>query len=262
MTMLISAQEIQGYAIHARDGDLGTVRTFYFDDQDWCIHSMVVDTGTWFSGRHVLIPADALGQADRQRQRLSVELTQEEVQNSPEVPKHKAPSAYDATAMQTYAGHNVYWSTDPFVLQSVAARPASMPIPAAPPVAATTPRPADMQGRGGLLRSTREVMGYYIQATDGQIGHVEDFVIDTAAWQIRYMVVDTRNWWPGKKVLVSPGWIDQVRWDTEQVTVDLSRQQIKNSPEFDASVPLDREYEARLFAHYQRPAYWHGGGQA
>jgi uncharacterized protein YrrD len=261
MTMLISAQEIQGYAIHARDGDLGTVRTFYFDDQDWCIHSMVVDTGTWFSGRHVLIPADALGQADRQRQRLSVELTQEEVQNSPEVPKHKAPSAYDATAMQTYAGHNVYWSTDPFVLQSVAARPASMPIPAAPLVGETPPRPADMQGRGGVLRSTREVIGYYIQATDGQIGHVEDFVIDTAAWQIRYMVVDTRNWWPGKKVLVSPGWIDQVRWDTEQVTVDLSRQQIKNSPEFDASVPLDREYEARLFAHYQRPAYWHGGGQ-
>jgi hypothetical protein len=105
-------------------------------------------------------------------------------------------------------------------------------------------------------------MGYYIQATDGQIGHVEDFVIDTAAWQIRYMVVDTRNWWPGKQVLVSPGWIDQVQWNTEQVTVDLSRQQIKNSPEFDASVPLDREYEVRLFAHYQRPAYWHGGGQA
>jgi uncharacterized protein YrrD len=260
--MLISAKELQGYTIHARDGDLGTVRTFYFDDEEWCIHSMVVDTGSWFSGRHVLLQADVLSQPDRQGQRLSVTLTQEEVRNSPEVPKHTAPSGYDATAMQTYGGSNVYWSTDPFVLHSVAARPASMPIPSAPPVADTHPRPVDMQGRGSLLRSTREVIGYYIQATDGQIGHVEDFVIDTTAWHLRYMVVDTRNWWPGKKVLVSPRWIDQVQWDTQQVTVGLSRDHIKNSPEFDPSVPLDREYEARLFDHYGRPTYWHENGPA
>ena len=260
--MLISAKELQGYTIHARDGDLGGVRTFYFDDEEWCIHSMVVDTGSWFSGRHVLIQVDALGQPDRQRQRLSVDLTQEEVRNSPEVPKHKASSSYDATAMQTYGGRNVYWSTDPFVLHSVAARPASMPIPSAPPVADTAPRLADMQGRGALLRSTREVMGYYIQATDGQIGHVEDFVIDTATWHIRYMIVDTRNWWPGKKVLVSPSWIDQVQWDTQQVTVGLSRDHIKNGPEFDASVPLDRDYEVRLFDHYGRSTYWGEDGTA
>jgi hypothetical protein len=113
-----------------------------------------------------------------------------------------------------------------------------------------------MQGRGALLRSTREVIGYYIQATDGQIGHVEDFVIDTATWHIRYMVVDTRNWWPGKKVLVSPRWIEGVQWDTQQVTVGLSRDHIKDSPEFDPSVPLDRAYEARLFDHYSQPTYW------
>ena len=254
--MLLNAQKLQGYAIHARDGDLGKVRTFYFDEEEWCIHSMVVDTGGWFLGRHVLLPSDVLGQPDRAQQRLAVELTQEEVRNSPEVPKHKPPAGYDATAMRTYAGRNVYWSTDPFVLHSVAARPASVPILSAPPVSDTTPRPADMQGSGSLLRSTRAVMGYYIQAIDGQIGHVEDFVIDTTTWHIRYMVVDTRNWWPGKKVLVSPTWIDQVQWANQQVTVDLPRDRIKNSPEYDASILLDREYEARLFDHYGRPQYW------
>jgi hypothetical protein len=113
-----------------------------------------------------------------------------------------------------------------------------------------------MQGRGGVLHSTRDIMNYYIQATDGQIGHVEDFVIDTATWHIRYMVVDTRNWWPGKKVLVSPLWIDHIDWDTTQVTVNLSRERIKSSPEYDVSVPLDRSYETRLFDHYGRPKYW------
>jgi sporulation protein YlmC with PRC-barrel domain len=254
--MLLSAQELQGYAIHARDGDLGQVRTFYFDAEGWCIHSMVVDTGSWFSGKYVLLPVDVLGQPDRQYQRLAVDLTQEEVRNSPEVPKHTASSGYEGTAMRTYAGSNVYWSTDPFVLHSVAARPASTPILEAPVAVDTAPRPADMQGRAGLLRSTREVMGYYIQATDGQIGHVEDFIIDTETWHIRYIVVDTRNWWPGEKVLVSPLWIDLIDWDAEQVTVNLSRERIKNSPAYDISVPLDRAYETRLFDHYSQPGYW------
>jgi hypothetical protein len=89
-----------------------------------------------------------------------------------------------------------------------------------------------------------------------QIGHVEDFVIDTATWHIRYMVVDTRNWWPGEKVLVSPLWIDLIDWDTEQVTVNLSRDRIKNSPTYDTSMPLDRAYETRLFDHYDQPKYW------
>jgi hypothetical protein len=99
-------------------------------------------------------------------------------------------------------------------------------------------------------------MNYYIQATDGQIGHVEDFVIDTGTWHIRYMVVDTRNWWPGKKVLVSPLWIDHIDWDTTQVTVNLSCERVKDSPEYDVSVPLGRAYEARLFDHYNQPKYW------
>jgi len=155
------------------------------------------------------------------------------------------------------AGRNVSWSTDPFVLNVVAARPASVPGLSAPPEPETVPRPADMQGRGALLRSTREVMGYYLEAMDGQIGHVEDFVIDTAPWHLRYLVVDTRNWWPGKKVLVAPTWVRQVQWDTQQVTVELSRDAIKNSPEFDPTAPLERAYEACLYEHYDRAPYWH-----
>ena len=87
--------------------------------------------------------------------------------------------------------------------------------------------------------------GYHISATDGDIGHVEDFLVDEATWAIRYMVVDTSNWWSGKKVLVSPEWIAGVDWNDSAVDVEMTREQIKNSPEYDPSAPLQRDYESR-----------------
>jgi hypothetical protein len=106
------------------------------------------------------------------------------------------------------------------------------------------------------LRSARDVMGYYIEATDGDIGHVDDFLIDDSEWAIRYMIVDTRNWWPGKKVLISPEWISQVSWPDSRVYVDLTREGVKTAPEYDPSRPVEREYETRLYRHHDRPSYW------
>jgi hypothetical protein len=106
------------------------------------------------------------------------------------------------------------------------------------------------------LRSTDEVTGYHIEASDGEIGHVEDFLVDDETWAIRYLEVDTRNWWPGKKVLVSPQWIDNVSWPDSKVYVDLSRETIKNGPEYIESIPVTREFEKRLYDHHGRPAYW------
>jgi hypothetical protein len=106
------------------------------------------------------------------------------------------------------------------------------------------------------LRSVRDVTGYYIQAIDGDIGHVEDFIVDDREWAIRYMVVDTRNWWPGKKVVVSPDWIRQVSWRESQVHVDLTRDALQSAPEYDPDLPLARDYESRLFQHHGRRGYW------
>jgi hypothetical protein len=106
------------------------------------------------------------------------------------------------------------------------------------------------------LRSVAEVNGYYIQATDGDLGHVEDFVIETETWTIRYLVIDTRKWWSGKKVLVSPLWVERIDWPQSKVFIGMSREMIKNSPEFDPSAPVNRAYEERLFDYYGRPKYW------
>jgi hypothetical protein len=118
------------------------------------------------------------------------------------------------------------------------------------------PEPIDERRHNAHLHSMREVIGYHIQASDGQIGHVEDFIIDTDTWNVRYVVVDTRNWLPGKKVLVAPDWIQEVNWIDAQVYVELSRDRIKDSPEFDAAEPVNRDYEHKLYDYYGRPTYW------
>ena len=103
------------------------------------------------------------------------------------------------------------------------------------------------------LRSTNDVRDYHIQATDGEIGHVEDFVVEDETWEIRYLVVDTRNWLPGRKVLLSPEWIERVSWAESRVLVDVSREAVKNSPEFDPSKPVNIDYEGKLHDYYGRP---------
>jgi hypothetical protein len=106
------------------------------------------------------------------------------------------------------------------------------------------------------LRSVKVVTGYHIEAKDGAIGHVEDFILDDEDWTIRYMVVDTRNWLPGKKVLIAPCLIRSVRWDESKVHVDLPRDLVEASPEYDPSAPVNREYETRWYDYYGRPKYW------
>ena len=107
-----------------------------------------------------------------------------------------------------------------------------------------------------ICAAPKAVTGYNIEATDGEIGHVDGFVVDDEAWAIRYIEVATRNWWPGKKVLVSPAWIERVSWADSKVYVGLSREAIKSAPEYVESMPITREYENRLYAHYGRPPYW------
>ena len=106
------------------------------------------------------------------------------------------------------------------------------------------------------LRSTQHVTGYTIQATDGEIGHVADFIIDDETWAIRYLIIDTQNWWPGEKVLVSTKWIERVSWRESKVFVNLTRESIKRSPQYTEESLLNRDYEARLHGHYNRQGYW------
>jgi hypothetical protein len=248
--MLRSIEELHGYTIHATDGDIGAVHAFFFDDKTWAIRYLVVDTGVWLPDRRVLISPIALGQPDWEGQFFPVKLTTEQVRNSPDIDTDKPVSRQQETLLHTYYDWPTYWTGGiPLGPHAAAAYPGGLVM--------TEPYELPQEEQGDPhLHSSRDVLSYYIQARDGQIGHVEDFIVDTDAWAIRYMAVDTVNWWPGKKVLVAVTWIEYVDWAEALVHVDLSRDQVKGSPEFDATAPVNRDYESRLYDYYGRPAYW------
>jgi hypothetical protein len=237
--MLRSLKELFGYTIRAMDGEIGNVHNFYFDDQSWTVRYLVVDTGGWLSGQRVLISPQALGHPEWEKKEFPVTLTQEQVEHAPHIDTDKPVSRQMEQELYGYYGWAPYWNT------------------AAPLV--TIPKFVDTDDKevgDPHLRSVRTITGYHIKVTDGEIGHVDDFIASDEDWVIRYMIVDTRNWLPGKRVLVAPTWVDGVGWAERKVHVGLSRNTVKDSPEFDPSAPVNREYELRLYDYYGRPKYW------
>jgi len=259
--MLKPASGFKGLTIAATDGDIGSVNDLYFDDLSWTIRYLVVDTGTWLPGRQVLISPLSVRRVD---DKILVDLTRNQVQNSPPVEADKPVNRQQEEAIARYYDQRYYWE-GPY-------RWGLLAYPGMPPVP-TAPIPADAMGEemaareretpsgDPTLRSSRDVTGYYIAALDGEIGHVDDFLVEDRAWAIRYLLVATRNWWPGKKVLISPEWIKTVSWADSQVEVDLRRDEIKAAPEYDPSRPFDREYESRLIEHHNRRKYWEWEGR-
>ena len=246
--MLIKAKALKGYTLDSRNGQIGTVKEFYFDDRHWTIRYLVAETGNWLMGRQVLISPYALIAVNREAQHITVNLTKKQIEDSPSLNSDKPVSRRFEEAYNGYYGWPVYWhgqhawGSSPYLLG---------------PDCEKWEKTIQGEKAGKFhLRSTLDVSGHYIQATDGEIGHVEDFIIDDQTWAIRYLVIGTRNWWPGKKVLVSPRWIERVSWSESKVFVNLSRETIKQSPEYTEESLLTREYEIELHGHYNRPGYW------
>jgi len=245
--MLNEAKNLKGFKLNSRDGDIGKVKEFFFDDQHWTVRYLVADTGNWLTGRQVLISPYALGAVNCDEKGIAVDLTKKQIEESPTLDSDQPVSRQFETSYNGYYGVPIYWG-GPYSWGAY-----SYPMRDRAHWGEPTPngKPWDP-----ALRSTHDVTGHHIQATNGEIGHVEDFIIDSETWAIRYLVVNTRNWWLGKKVLISPKWIDRVSWDDSKVFVSLSREDIKKSPEFTDVSLLNRDYETELHSHYNRPGYW------
>lgn len=255
--MLRSVNDLKGFKIAATDGEIGDVEQFYFDDERWALRYIVVNTGGWLSGRQVLISPFSVVTVDRKNSKLQVDLTKSQVEKSPEIDTHKPVSRRMEASHSDYYGYPYYWGS-PF-LWGTEEYPATVAQPLTPMAAtatATGAAPVPVTLGDVHLRSTEEVSSYQIAATDGRIGYVEDFIAEDSSWVIRYLAIDTRSWLPGKKVLVSPQWISLIDWAQGKVHVNLSREGIKQSPEYDKSKMVSREYETQLYRHYRHPSYW------
>ncbi len=251
--MLMNTTGLKGLAIQATDGEIGTVEQFYFDDETWAIRYLIVDTGGWLGGRRVLVSPISVLRTDWRARRVDVELTKKQVEQSPDVNTHEPVSRQHEAAYLGYYGYPGYWG-GPYLWGS-AFYPAGLALAANASTEAVADR-IRRESPDSHLRSSEAVTGYHLEAIDGEIGHVDSFLVDDDVWAIRYLDVATRNWWPGNRVLVSPAWVERVSWTDSKVYIDLPRESIRNGPEYTDATVITREYENRLYLHYGRPPYW------
>ena len=226
-----AVKDLRGDAIVARDGAIGSVDDVYFDDERWTVRYLVVDTGGWLSGRKVLI-SPACVMPIRERKALRVALTREQIGAAPSI-ERDAPISRSLEARHArYFGYPYYWS-GPYLWGT-----AGMPVATewTEPAAVRAARADDVDearrapATESHVRSVREVVGYKLHATDGDVGRVEDFIVDDETWAIADLLVDTRNWLPGKKALVAPGAVAQVDWSNREVKIRLIRDEVERAP--------------------------------
>lgn len=247
--MLIKATTLSGYKLESLDGEIASVVEFYFDDRYWTIRYLAADTGDWFAGKQVLISPHALASVNTEKETITVNLTKKQIQKSPSWDSDKPVSRQFEQDYYSYYGWPMYWSGRSMW--------GDTPHIERDPGRLKQHAKANKAWDPHLL-STSDVIDHHIQATDGEIGHVADYLLDDETWAIRYLVIDTQNWWPGNMVLVAPQWIDKVSWSESKVYVSLSRKTVELSPEYTSESMLTRDYEESLHLHYNRKGYWQG----
>lgn len=248
--MLRSLKDLERYDVSATDGGIGSVANFLLDDERWAVRYLVVEFGLFSGGLPVLISPISFRQADWSTHHFHLALTMDQIKRSPGVDVDQPVSRQHEQDFHRHYGYPYYWGLPG--LWGMDALPGSL---AAAGWDEPLEGPVDETG-DVHLRSAREVRGYRVEGRDDAVGHVADFVVDDTTWEVRYLVMDTGNWWRGKKVLIAPRWASRVNWADRSIAIDISREAIGRSPAWEPDTPINREYEARLYDFYGRPVYW------
>jgi hypothetical protein len=249
--MLHRLHDYEQFTVHATNGELGSVDDFLFDDARWTVRYLVVGTGSLF-GRRVAISPIAVVEPDWKAKRLAIRLSMERIREGPDLLTATDIPRTREEEYATYYGYPAYWGG-----------PALWAWAGAPGALAGTP-PAEYMVPGGTedpktlaqhqyqLRSVADLRGAHLHAADGEIGHVDDLLIDAESWNAPYLLIDTSNWIGGKRVLVPTAAITGVGWATHTVHIDLPKVRIQEAPVPDLDGPLDHAAETALAAYYDR----------
>jgi len=248
--MLRPLKDLDQYTIVALDGDIGGVVNFLFDMDCWVVRYFVVATGRALYGRELLISPVAICEADWECLRFFLTQTLDGIKRSPCIDPEGPISNLDERAHSDYFGHSFYRDSRRLLDQG---NHTSLPACVLDEVEQDRPvLPASTTH----LHSARALQGYRVDSSEGTIGNIEDFIVDDESWELRYLVVNSNQGQPGKAVIIAPAWLDNVDWREHKVDIGISLQSIERSPEWNRDTPIAREYEARLFEHYERPGYW------
>lgn len=245
--MLIKVTDLKGYNLRGIDGEVGSVKEFIFDEKFWTVRYLIAKTGTLFTGKKIMISPFLMQSVDYENEAIDIDLTKDQIKDSPEFDDEKTISKEDEAVYSNFYGTPSYrggpymWGSQASIMRNRENWKNNV---------------RDTDSWNSVLHRTSEVNGADIHASDGDIGHVDDFIIDDDSWTIRYLIIDTKDWLPGKKVLISPDWIECISWNESKVFVNLSRDTIKQAPEYYEDYVISREFEDQLYRHYNREGYW------
>ena len=263
--MLFAVSGLMDCAVEASDGEVGVVKDFLFDDKTWKIRWMVVEAGHWLPGRRrVFIHPSAIAplalppksnipmMSSPATLKLTVNLTRDEIGAGPHAHEDQPVTKDMESLLYDYYGSDPYWGASHFggvglpdteseIVEDAARRNADAQIP-----------PLD---GGDHLHSVAEFKGYYVHALDGDIGHIENLLADDSNWEIRYLVIATRNWWPGKIVQLAPYAVKDIDWFGEHINMNVTREQVKSAPAWDPLALADEVSEGDLHRHFGWPGY-------
>jgi len=244
--MLRRLNDLEHWAVLSSDGhDLGTIQDFYFDDQRWTVRYVVVKTGRWFTGRTVMLSPMSLDRVQWEQGVVVFALTREQIESAPDADTAMPLSRRWEAAYAAHYAIPYYWSGTGIW--------GDWPTPAEARLAVRAPAPAQPGNDAEHLRSVRVVTGFHLHAVDGEIGHIDDCVVDDRTWTIRFLLIDTSNWLGGRAVLIAPERAQRIEWPTQLVHVDLSRDQVVNSREYDPAADIAGVYRIDLAHAEDRP---------
>lgn len=258
--MLRKLKDLKGFTVHAKDDDLGKAKDFYFDQQHFIIRYLVVDTGNWLQHQKTLISTDSFAKIDYENKEIIVDLNSDELEEAPGIDENKAISKVMEEKLVKYFDWPLYWRISSDNLQS--AQAGNLIRNELLKLENSTDQRSKLKEEAvdSNLRSFNEIRGYHIQAQDKEFGHLEDLFVDEENWIVRYLLIDTRNILPGKNVLIAPEWLQNISWDQQKIFVNKTKKAIKEAPEYKEEKTdylVDRDYEKKLYDHYDEFKYWH-----
>ncbi|HWD19428.1 MAG TPA: PRC-barrel domain-containing protein [Verrucomicrobiae bacterium] len=226
--MMRSLKELEGHKLGAADGHIGHIKDFYFDDALWVVRYLVADTGTWITGRLVLLSPLALHGFDEKEKVLNVRLTRRQIERSPSIEAHKPVSRQYEEEYYNYYNWPFYWQGGS--LWGLSDFPTVPPLPIE-----RAPAPAPQTSEDAHLNSANSVFGYKAQAVDKEVGTVADILVDDRSWTIAGIVIDSGHWLPGRKIIVSPAQISAISWTESTVTLKSTSDVLERAPAYEAA---------------------------
>ncbi len=247
--MLTSSEEILGYSLEAANGHIGRIKDIYFDDDSWTIRYIAADTGGWLGNRQVLLAPQVLGQPDVNKREIAVNLTREQIEASPPIMEDQPVTLKQQRLLAQYYD----WSLPSRLCASETVRGSRRGAGGGEGPSGSLW--GEISEEDSYLCSLREIIGYHVRAYDADVGHIEDFLLQSDSWLLRYLVVDIRLIGPGRR-LIATTWVQDIDWRGSLLRVDMPSESIKAGPEFDPSQIISRDYESRLHDYYGRRKYW------